>query len=142
MLSSFTVDGLGVICLALFGVFYWLGIFATARAILAFVGTCLIGTAGFLGSGLQAVTAWLVGLANSGTLRRLARPPAKPVEQRPSAAKAERCSAAMVRPPSRMPSRPSPDTILVSPPRGPRSTLRGAGADAPGYFCALGGGWL
>ena len=46
MLSTFGASALGVLCLGLFGIFYWLGIFATVRAILAFVGTCLLGTAG------------------------------------------------------------------------------------------------
>jgi hypothetical protein len=67
MLSSFTVSALGVICLVLFGVFYWLGIMATTRAVLAFVGTCLLGTSGFIGGALQAIGSWLVNLANSGT---------------------------------------------------------------------------
>lgn len=67
MLSSFTVDAIGVLCLVLFGVFYFLGIFATARAVLAFVGTCILGTSGFIGSALHALGTWLVSLANSGT---------------------------------------------------------------------------
>jgi hypothetical protein len=67
MLSSFTVSAIGVLCLVLFGVFYWLGIFATIRAILAFTGTCLIGTTGFLGGALHAAATWLASLASSGT---------------------------------------------------------------------------
>jgi hypothetical protein len=67
LLSSFGADALGVLCLVLFGVFYWLGIFATTRAVLAFVGTCLIGTAGFLGGVLHTLATWIVGLADSGT---------------------------------------------------------------------------
>jgi hypothetical protein len=67
MLSEFAASGLGVICLALFGIFYWLGIFATIRAVLAFVGTCLLGTAGFLGGLLHTLATWVAGLANAGT---------------------------------------------------------------------------
>jgi hypothetical protein len=67
MLSSFTVDGIGVLCLILFGVFYWLRIFAATRAVLAFVGTCLLGTAGFLGGALHAIASWVTNLANTGT---------------------------------------------------------------------------
>ena len=67
MLSSLTVNGIGVLMLILFGVFYFLGIFATLRAVLAFVGTCILGTAGFIGSALSAAGTWLVNLANSGT---------------------------------------------------------------------------
>jgi hypothetical protein len=61
------LGALGVVFLVLFGIFYWLAIFATARAILAFVGTILLGTAGFVGGALQAVVAWLVALADSVT---------------------------------------------------------------------------
>lgn len=66
MLSSFTVSALGVLFLVLFGVFYWLGIFAATRAVLAFLGTCILGTAGFLGGALHAAVTWLAALANSG----------------------------------------------------------------------------
>lgn len=65
MLSTLTVNVIGVLSLVLFGLFYWLGIFATTRAILAFVGTCLLGTAGFLGGLLHAATLWVTGLADS-----------------------------------------------------------------------------
>jgi hypothetical protein len=67
MLSTFGASALGVLCLGLFGIFYWLGIFATIRAILAFVGTCLLGTAGFLGGILNTLSHWVADLANSGT---------------------------------------------------------------------------
>jgi len=67
MFSTFGASALGVLMLVLFGVFYWLSIFATIRAILAFVGTCLIGTAGFLGGALHALATWVTSLANSGT---------------------------------------------------------------------------
>lgn len=67
MLSSIGATGLGLLMLVLFGVFYWLSIFATIRAILAFIGTCLIGTAGFLGGALHAVAVWMANLASSAT---------------------------------------------------------------------------
>ena len=67
MLSSLSATGLGVLMLVLFGVFYVLGIFATVRAILAFVGTCLIGTVGFLGGALHAIALWVSNLAASVT---------------------------------------------------------------------------
>lgn len=67
MFSSLTATGLGVLMLALFGVFYFLAIFATTRAILAFVGMCLIGTVGFLGGALHAVALWISNLAASVT---------------------------------------------------------------------------
>lgn len=66
MLSGFSLPALGVLMLVLFGVFYWLAIFATIRAILAFVGTILIGSAGFVGNALGAAARWLVTLG--GTL--------------------------------------------------------------------------
>ena len=67
MLSMFGASALGVLCLGLFGIFYWLGIFGTIRAVLAFVGTCLLGTAGFLGGILNTLAGWVASLANSGT---------------------------------------------------------------------------
>jgi apolipoprotein N-acyltransferase len=67
MFSSFGANALGVLFLILFGVFYWLGIFATLRAILAFAGTCLLGTAGFLGSLFNRLATSAVHLADSGT---------------------------------------------------------------------------
>jgi hypothetical protein len=67
MLANLTATGLGVLMLVLFGVFYVLGIFATIRAVLAFVGTCLIGTVGFLGGALHAVALWVSNLAASLT---------------------------------------------------------------------------
>ena len=66
MLSGFSLPALGVLMLVLFGVFYWLAIFATIRATLAFVGTILIGSAGFVGNALGAAARWLVTLG--GTL--------------------------------------------------------------------------
>jgi hypothetical protein len=67
MLASLSLGAIGALCLVLFGVFYWLGIFATARAILAFVGGILIGSAGFLGGALTAVGTWLSNIAASVT---------------------------------------------------------------------------
>lgn len=67
MLSSLSATGLGVLMLVLFGIFYWLSIFATTRAVLAFVGTCLIGTAGFLGGALHALATWVTQLASSAS---------------------------------------------------------------------------
>lgn len=67
MFGVFSVAVLGVIFLILFGVFYWLNIFATARAILAFLGTCILGTAGFVGGALQAIVGWLVSITDSIT---------------------------------------------------------------------------
>jgi hypothetical protein len=57
---------LGVLMLAAFGVLYWLNIFATVRAVLAFVGTILVGTGGHLLHWLALVTAWVMSLG--GTL--------------------------------------------------------------------------
>jgi hypothetical protein len=65
MFSSLGIDAIGVLCLVLFGLFYWLSIFATFRAILAFVGTCLLGTVGFLGGALHAVVLWLVSILDN-----------------------------------------------------------------------------
>ena len=55
MFGSWSLFGLGVLMLALFGLFYWLAIFTTARALLAFVGTILVGFTGFFGQ----VLSWL-----------------------------------------------------------------------------------
>lgn len=43
-----TILVIGVICLVAAGVFHWLGIFITIRAILAFIGTCIV-TGGLFG---------------------------------------------------------------------------------------------
>lgn len=45
--------GLGILMLVLFIVFYWLNIFVTLRALLAFVGTILVGFSGFIGQALD-----------------------------------------------------------------------------------------
>ena len=67
MLSTLSASALGLLMLALFGLFNFLGIFATARAILAFVGTCLIGTAGFAGGTITQIAKWAADLANHAT---------------------------------------------------------------------------
>jgi hypothetical protein len=69
---ALTPSELGVLCLLLFGLFYWLGIFAKLRAVLALIGVIGIADGGFLGrllatagAALQravgAVTAWAFG---------------------------------------------------------------------------------
>lgn len=67
MFSSLSATGIGVLMLVLFGVFYFLSIFATVRAILAFVGTCLVGTVGFLGGALHATALWISNFTDSVT---------------------------------------------------------------------------
>ena len=59
MLASLSLGAIGAICLVLFGVFYWLAVLPTTRAILAFVGGILIGSAGFIGHALDAIGGWL-----------------------------------------------------------------------------------
>lgn len=54
-----TVPELGALMLVLFGLFYWLGIFAGTRAVLAFLGAVAIGTGGFAGRILASIGAWL-----------------------------------------------------------------------------------
>jgi len=69
---ALTSSELGVLFLLLFGLFYWLGIFAKLRAVLALIGVIGIADGGFFGrllatagAGLQravgAVTAWAFG---------------------------------------------------------------------------------
>lgn len=57
----------GVLFLVLFGLFFWLGIFATVRALLAFAGVILIAEAGFVGHALNSVATWASHLAGSVT---------------------------------------------------------------------------
>ena len=66
-MSGLTLAGIGVLCLALFGVFHWLSIFATVRAIFAFVGVCLIGAVGWVGRMLADVATWAAHLGGSTT---------------------------------------------------------------------------
>lgn len=69
---TLTASELGVLCLVLFGLFYWLGIFAKLRAVLALIGVIGIADGGFIGrlfadigGALQrafgAVTEWAFG---------------------------------------------------------------------------------
>ena len=69
---TLTPSELGVLCLVLFGLFYWLNIFAKLRAVLAFIGVIGIADGGFIGRLLAdagralqravgAVTAWAFG---------------------------------------------------------------------------------
>ena len=67
MLASLSLGAIGALCLVLFGVFYWLGILSTTRAVLAFIGGILIGSAGFLGHALTAVGSWLSALGATVT---------------------------------------------------------------------------
>lgn len=52
-----TAAGLSALCLILWGLFHWLGIFAKIRTILAILAA--IGIAGFLGRALVVVAGWL-----------------------------------------------------------------------------------
>ena len=76
---SLTVPELGALMLVLFGLFYFLGIFAKTRAVFAFLGAVAIGTGGALGHVLNrvatalasaggALTSWLFGGAIAGVL--------------------------------------------------------------------------
>lgn len=68
MLASLSLGAIGAICLVLFGVFYWLAVLPTTRAILAFIGGILIGSSGFIGHALTAIGGWLshIGAALTG----------------------------------------------------------------------------
>jgi hypothetical protein len=52
-----TPAGLSALCLILWGLFHWLGIFAKIRTVLALLAA--IGIAGFLGRALVVVATWL-----------------------------------------------------------------------------------
>ena len=58
---------LGVLSLALFAVFYFLGILATVTAFLGLVAVVLVGTQGWLGRTLVTITAWTQGKIGSIT---------------------------------------------------------------------------
>jgi len=62
-----SLDVIGVIMIVLFITFYWLNIFATIRALLAFGGVCILGTTGFLGSVLGHIAEWLANLSASAS---------------------------------------------------------------------------
>jgi hypothetical protein len=55
---TLTVPELGALFLLLFGVFHFLGIFATIRAVLVFLGIVVVGTFGFIGRMLSDVGLW------------------------------------------------------------------------------------
>jgi hypothetical protein len=57
-MSGLSLAAIGVLCLALFGVFHWLSIAATIRSVLAFVGVCLLGAVGWVGHALADVVTW------------------------------------------------------------------------------------
>jgi hypothetical protein len=57
----------GVILLVLFGLFYWLNILATVRALMAFTGTILIAQAGFVGHALGDIATWLTTIGGTAT---------------------------------------------------------------------------
>ena len=67
MFASLSLAGIGVLFLVLFGVFYYLAIFATIRALLAFIGGILVGTAGFIGGALSAVGSWVSHISTTLT---------------------------------------------------------------------------
>jgi hypothetical protein len=78
-IMSITAAELAGLFLLLFGVFYWLGIFAKARAVLAFLGAVTLGVSGHFGSliasvftwvsnAFGAITAWALGVAVTGGL--------------------------------------------------------------------------
>jgi hypothetical protein len=67
MLPVFPDPVWGVILLVLFGLFYWLNILPTVRAIFAFLGTILIATDGFVGHALTAIATWLAHLGGTVT---------------------------------------------------------------------------
>jgi hypothetical protein len=54
----FTVSELGVLFLLLFVLFHWLGIMPKLRAVLAFVGTVIVGSSGFIGGIVTDVGSW------------------------------------------------------------------------------------
>ena len=66
-MGSLSLLGIGVLLLLLFGLFFWLSIFATVRAVLAFTGTILIGFSGWLGHALHTGTLWVAHVANDAT---------------------------------------------------------------------------
>lgn len=68
MLAALSLSAIGVLMLVLFGVFYWLNIFTTARALLAFAGVCVLGLgAGWFGHTLTTVVTWITTLGGTVT---------------------------------------------------------------------------
>jgi hypothetical protein len=62
-----TNSEIGALLLVLFGVFYWLNIFATIRALAAFIGTILVGSNGHLVHWLTIVVLWASHLGGTIT---------------------------------------------------------------------------
>jgi hypothetical protein len=54
-----TVAEAGLLCLVLFGLFHWLGIFVKTRAILALLGAVSVGLGGFIGRLLGDLGGWV-----------------------------------------------------------------------------------
>jgi hypothetical protein len=55
---TLTVPELGALFLLLFAVFHFLGILATTRAVLVFLGVVVVGTSGFIGRMLGDIGTW------------------------------------------------------------------------------------
>jgi hypothetical protein len=66
-MPSWSLPVTGLVLLLLFGLFYWLSIFALPRAVLAFTGTILIGFTGWAGHAIGTATLWIAHMANSLT---------------------------------------------------------------------------
>lgn len=66
-MPSWPLAAIGAVLLLLFGLFYWLSVFALARAVIALVGTVLAGQSGWLGRAIGTSTTWVAHLANSLT---------------------------------------------------------------------------
>lgn len=66
-MGSLTLLGIGLMMLAAFALFYYLTVLVTIRAILAFVGTILVGYSGWAGRAVHTATMWIVHLGNSLT---------------------------------------------------------------------------
>jgi hypothetical protein len=64
---SLTVSELGGLMLLVFGVLRFLGIFANPRAVLAFLGVVVIGSAGFLGNIFATAGSWIQSTGGSVT---------------------------------------------------------------------------
>lgn len=67
-ISSLPASVIGVIMLAMFLTFYWLKIFPTTRAILAFVGFCLVaGGGGHITGAIEQGARWAAHLGGTAT---------------------------------------------------------------------------
>jgi uncharacterized BrkB/YihY/UPF0761 family membrane protein len=58
---------IGALMLVAFGVFYYLSIFATVRAVLAFTGTILVGSSGHVVHWLTVIVTWLAHFGDTAT---------------------------------------------------------------------------